>query len=136
MTSRTSGLSSTSEPLLALWRTTSRSVAQAEVSTEQRSSSFPASEDREIWDYFSSVSFPKEENVSTVLAELSTADGPLSTPALETRVNLSRTRLELLLKVLDADGAVRRVKGGWTSTGLPWFYDIERYSKVLETRES
>ncbi len=94
----------------------------------------PASEDREIWAYFSSVSFPREENVSAVLAELAAADGPLSTPVLETRVNLSRTRLELLLKVLDADGAVRRVKGGWTSTGVSWFYDVERYSKVLETR--
>jgi ATP-dependent DNA helicase RecQ len=96
----------------------------------------PASEDREIWAYFSSVSFPKEQNVTTVLAELAANDGPLSTPALETRVNLSRTRLELLLKVLDADGAVRRVKGGWTSTGVPWFYDAERYSKVLETRKA
>jgi ATP-dependent DNA helicase RecQ len=96
----------------------------------------PASEDKEIWAYFSSVSFPREENVTAVLAELAAADGPLSTPALETRVNLSRTRLELLLKVLDADGAVRRVKGGWTSTGVPWFYDIERYSKVLETRKA
>jgi ATP-dependent DNA helicase RecQ len=96
----------------------------------------PASEDKEIWAYFSSVSFPKEENVSAVLAELAAADGPLSTPALETRVNLSRTRLELLLKVLDADGAVQRVKGGWTSTGVPWFYDVERYSKVLETRKA
>lgn len=96
----------------------------------------PASEDKEIWAYFSSVSFPKEENVTAVLAELAAANGPLSTPALETRVNLSRTRLELLLKVLDADGAVRRVKGGWTSTGVPWFYDLERYSKVLETRKA
>ena len=51
-------------------------------------------------------------------------------------MNLSRTRLELLLKVLDADGAVRRVKGGWTSTGVPWFYDVERYSKVLQTRKA
>jgi ATP-dependent DNA helicase RecQ len=96
----------------------------------------PSSEDKEIWAYFSSVSFPKEENVTAVLAELTAADGPLSTPALETRVNLSRTRLELLLKVLDADGAVRRVKGGWTSTGVPWSYDIERYSNVLETRKA
>jgi ATP-dependent DNA helicase RecQ len=96
----------------------------------------PASEDREIWAYFSSVSFPKQENVTAVLEELAAADGPLSTPALETRVNLSRTRLELLLKVLDADGAVRRVKGGWTSTGAGWFYDVERYSKVLETRKA
>jgi ATP-dependent DNA helicase RecQ len=96
----------------------------------------PASEDIEIWAYFSSVSFPREENVTAVLAELAAADGPLSTPALETRVNLSRTRLELLLKVLDADGAVRRVKGGWTSTGASWFYDVDRYSKVLETRKA
>jgi ATP-dependent DNA helicase RecQ len=96
----------------------------------------PASEDREIWAYFSSVSFPREENVTAVLTELAAVDSPLSTPALETRVNLSRTRLELLLKVLDADGAVRRVKGGWTSTGTPWFYDAERYSKVLETRKA
>jgi len=96
----------------------------------------PGAEDIEIWAYFSSVSFPTEENVSAVLTELAACDGPLSTPALETRVNLSRTRLELLLKVLDADGAVRRVKGGWTSTGVPWFYDIERYSKVLETRKA
>ncbi len=96
----------------------------------------PSSEDKEIWAYFSSVSFPKEENVSAVLTELASVDGPLSTPALETRVNLSRTRLELLLKVLDADGAVRRVKGGWTSTGVPWSYDIERYTKVLETRKA
>src|ERR1700722_2449563 len=96
----------------------------------------PASEDRDIWEYFSSVSFPKEENVTAVLSELAQADGPLSTPALETRVNLSRTRLELLLKVLDADGAVRRVKGGWSSTGVPWFYDVERYSKVLDIRKA
>ena len=34
---------------------------------------------------------------------------PLCTAALETRVELSRTRLETMLKVLDVDGAVRRV---------------------------
>ena len=37
------------------------------------------------------------------------------TAALETRVDLSRTRLETMLKVLDVDGAVRRVRGGWES---------------------
>ena len=33
------------------------------------------------------------------------------------RVDLRRTRLEMMLKVLDVDGAVRRVRGGWTATG-------------------
>ena len=42
---------------------------------------------------------------------------PMSTAALETYVDLSRTRLETMLKVLDVDGAVRRVRGGWEATG-------------------
>ena len=39
------------------------------------------------------------------------ADRPLSLPALEPLVDLRRTRLEMMLKVLDVDGAVRRVQG-------------------------
>ncbi len=39
-----------------------------------------------------------------------------------------------MLKVLDVDGAVRRVKGGWTSTGRPWSYDAERYERVARQR--
>jgi ATP-dependent DNA helicase RecQ len=37
--------------------------------------------------------------------------------------------------VLDVDGAVRRVGGGWTSTGEPWVYDADRYARVREARE-
>ncbi len=59
----------------------------------------------------------------------------MSTPALESRVELSRTRLETMLKVLDVDGAVRRVRGGWEATGQPWHYDEERYARVREARE-
>ena len=39
--------------------------------------------------------------------------GRCRTAALETHVDLSRNRLETMLKVLDVDGAVRRVRGGW-----------------------
>ena len=42
-----------------------------------------------------------------------TAAGRCRLAALETRVDLSRSRLEMMLKVLDVDGAVRRVSGGW-----------------------
>ena len=55
--------------------------------------------------------------------------------ALESIVDVRRTRLELLLKVLDVDGAVHRVPGGWTATGEPWTYDAERYGRVTEARE-
>jgi ATP-dependent DNA helicase RecQ len=40
-----------------------------------------------------------------------------------------------MLKVLDVDGAVRRVKGGWESTGQEWTYDADRYRRVAEARE-
>ncbi|NHA67540.1 RecQ family ATP-dependent DNA helicase [Phycicoccus flavus] len=94
----------------------------------------PGPEDRDIWQYFASVSMPREEQATAVLTALAEAGRPLSTAALETAVDVRRTRLELLLKVLDVDGAVQRVSGGWTSTGRPWEYDAERYDRVAATR--
>ena len=94
----------------------------------------PAVEDRDIWAYFASLAFPREQLVRDTIAAL--ADhGPLSTAALETYVELSRNRLETMLKVLDVDGAVRRVRGGWEATGQQWAYDEERYRRVAEARE-
>jgi ATP-dependent DNA helicase RecQ len=94
----------------------------------------PATEDRDIWAYFASLAFPREELVRETIHALAT-EGPMGTPALETRVELSRTRLETMLKVLDVDGAVRRIRGGWEATGRPWTYDTERYQRVREARE-
>jgi ATP-dependent DNA helicase RecQ len=95
----------------------------------------PATEDRDIWHYFSSLAFPREELVRQTLTVLAEAGRPLSTAALETHVELSRTRLETMLKVLDVDGACRRVRGGWESTGQEWVYDAERYERVAAARE-
>ncbi len=95
----------------------------------------PGEEDRGIWDYFGSLAFPGEREVRAVLAAL--ADGEtMSTATLETIVDLRRARLETMLKVLDVDGAVRRVRGGWRSTGEPWVYDAERYARVDEARRA
>ncbi|MEU6060401.1 RecQ family ATP-dependent DNA helicase [Streptomyces sp. NPDC047097] len=94
----------------------------------------PGAEDEAIWQYFASVAFPPEEQVRRTLDVLARAERPLSLPALEPLVELRRTRLETMLKVLDVDGAVRRVKGGWTSTGTPWAYDTERYAWVARQR--
>ncbi|MCL7381137.1 RecQ family ATP-dependent DNA helicase [Streptomyces sp. 35G-GA-8] len=96
----------------------------------------PGREDEAIWKYFASVAFPPEELVRRTLDVLGRADRPLSLPALEPLVELRRTRLETMLKVLDVDGAVHRVKGGWTSTGRPWVYDTERYAWVARQREA
>ncbi|MFI1103523.1 RecQ family ATP-dependent DNA helicase [Streptomyces melanogenes] len=96
----------------------------------------PGQEDEAIWRYFASVAFPPEEQVRRTLDVLAQAGRPLSLPALEPLVELRRTRLETMLKVLDVDGAVHRVKGGWTSTGQPWVYDAERYAWVARQRSA
>ncbi|MGW0120015.1 RecQ family ATP-dependent DNA helicase [Streptomyces sp. NPDC003327] len=94
----------------------------------------PGKEDEAIWRYFADTAFPPETLVRQTLAALADAGRPLSVPALEAAVDLRRTRLETMLKVLDVDGAVRRVKGGWESTGQPWTYDTERYAWVARQR--
>ena len=95
----------------------------------------PQIEDRDIWAYFASLGFPREEQVRETLAALAESDRPMSTATLETRVELGRNRLESMLKVLDVDGAVQRVQGGWVATGRSWDYDAERYARVTEARE-
>jgi ATP-dependent DNA helicase RecQ len=107
-----------------------RGVAHAEVLL------LPGVEDQAIWRYFSSLAFPPEAQVRQTLDALAAAGKPLSTAALEPRVDLRRSRLETMLKVLDVDGAVRRVRGGWQSTGEPWNYDADRYARVAAERET
>jgi len=94
----------------------------------------PGPEDQAIWDYFVSVGFPAEEHVRKALRMLAAEGAPMSTAALETRVELSRSRLETMLKVLDVDGAAKRVRGGWIATGAEWQYDADRYRNVARVR--
>ena len=93
----------------------------------------PGPEDRDVWNYFASLAFPPQDQVRQTIAALERA-GVMSTALLETQVELRRTRLEQMLKVLDVDGAVRRVRGGWEATGQPWRYDGPRYERVQESR--
>jgi ATP-dependent DNA helicase RecQ len=96
----------------------------------------PGVEDRDIWNYFASLAFPPERVVRQVLAALAETGQPRSLPSLETSVELNRARLEMVLKVLDVDGAVRRVRGGWVATGEPWHYDEERYQHIAGARKA
>ncbi|WP_375484191.1 RecQ family ATP-dependent DNA helicase [uncultured Jatrophihabitans sp.] len=92
----------------------------------------PTAADERIWAYFDSTAFPSEDRVRRVLDVLS--DGPLTLPRIEADSGLRRGRLETLLKVLDVEGAVERVDGGWVATGRPWHYDAERYEGIAAAR--
>lgn len=94
----------------------------------------PGPEDQRIWEYFASVSMPQEDTIHALINAL--GQEPLSTAKLEAHVDLSRSRIEQALKVLDVDGAVKRVRGGWIATGNPWTYDRERYAGVDAARKN
>jgi ATP-dependent DNA helicase RecQ len=92
----------------------------------------PGPEDRAIWEYFATASMPSKPKADAVLSALGAE--PQSTRVLESQVDLKPSTLELLLKVLDVDGAVRRIPKGWVSTGEPWVYDEERYTRIAAAR--
>jgi ATP-dependent DNA helicase RecQ len=94
----------------------------------------PATEDRDIWKYFADTSFPPERIVRAVLGVLADAGRTMSTQALLAAVDIGPGRLESMLKVLDVDGAVRRVRGGWEATGQPWHYEADRYARLAAAR--
>jgi ATP-dependent DNA helicase RecQ len=93
-------------------------------------------EDRSIWEWFASTAFPPRDQVAAVLGALESAGGPMSTGLLEEVANLSRSRLELMLKVLDVEGAVRRAAKGWERTDTTWTYDAERHLRVAAARKA
>ena len=95
----------------------------------------PGKEDIRIWEYFAQASMPTQERADAVLSALS-PETTLSVAKLEAMVEIRRSPLELLLKVLEVDGSVRRVSGGWLSTGRPWTYDAERYDTILAMRRT
>lgn len=95
----------------------------------------PGAEDPDIWEYFATASMPDEEEANAVLGALRDSQGPLSIPAIEPMVGIKRSRLTLLMKTLQVDGAVEQVQGGFIATGRPWTYDAQRYAAVAEARQ-
>src|SRR3954453_2601129 len=93
-------------------------------------------EDRAIQDFFIETAFPDKALVESVLEVIGASDAPVTIPALQAEINLGRTRLEALLKVLDVEGAVRRDGSGWVRTGAPWAYDEARYAEVTAMRRA
>jgi ATP-dependent DNA helicase RecQ len=92
----------------------------------------PGTEDRAIWDWFTSVGLPSERVTRAVLDAL--GEEPVTVPDLERAVDVRRSRLETLLKILDVDGAIERADRGWVRTGRPWQYDTERVARVEQAR--
>jgi len=93
-------------------------------------------EDRRIWDYFTTTAFPPRRLVDEVLELLGDAEEPLGLAEVQRQVNLGQGRLDQLLKILDVEGAVRRVDGGYLRGDPGWVYDTDRYRRVTAARRA
>jgi ATP-dependent DNA helicase RecQ len=93
-------------------------------------------EDRRIQDFFIEQAFPRREVVDRVLEHLGAAGGDgASTAELMGQVNLGKSRVEAMLKVLDVEGAVQREGSRWLARdGSAWTYDAERYERITALR--
>lgn len=93
----------------------------------------PGREDRDTWNYFTSMGFPSQAVVRRLIDALD-LERPQLLENLQPIIGLDRYRLEMVLKVLDVDGAVTQSGGGWIRTGAPWHYDEPRYHRIDEAR--
>ncbi len=105
-----------------------RGIERAEVIAMPR-----PKEDERIWAWFESVSMPSREVCERVLMQLDTSRAT-SIPRLEAAVNMGRSRLSTLLSILDVQGAVARVKGGYLRTPSEWTYDGELADRLRTLR--
>ena len=93
-------------------------------------------EDRDVQDFFIKSAFPPAEQVAKVMALFDEADGPLSVGALMNEINLGKGRMELMLKQLEVEGALNKVRGGWERSRREWIYDEERITAVTAARRA
>jgi ATP-dependent DNA helicase RecQ len=91
-------------------------------------------EDRDIQDFFIGTAFPPREQAEAVVNFLTEQAEPASLPAIEAVVNVRRSRLITMLKVLEVEGAIGREGSRWLRTSEPWRYDAERVRRVTEQR--
>jgi ATP-dependent DNA helicase RecQ len=92
-------------------------------------------EDRDIQDWFIETAFPGPEDTATVLQALTDNPG-LRTRDLEEIVNLRRSRLEGMLKILEVEGAAYRDGTRWHRSSQPWSYPAERIDAVTAHRRA
>ena len=93
-------------------------------------------EDVDIQDYFIEGAFPSPRPAEQVVDLLERHAVPMTKRELLTEVNLRPGQLDLLLKVLEVDGAVERDRGRWERTLSPWAFDYDRVASVTALRRA
>ena len=93
-------------------------------------------EDVDIQDWFITMAFPPPDVTDRVLGYLADTPGLVGLAELEKQVNLGRSRLTVLLKVLEVEGAVVATGQKYRRTNEPWHYDQARIAGVTAQRRA
>jgi len=92
-------------------------------------------EDLQIQNHFIDRAFPAPARVDEVLAVLDAGSGPVGLRDIAPEVNIGWGDIESILKQLDVEGAVRRVRGqSYERTDQAWVYPTARVAGVTEAR--
>ncbi len=94
-------------------------------------------EDANINAFFRDTAFPPEDQVNAILDALSDAEGGLSVPRLERAVNLRKSQIEKVLKLLVVEDSAPVLKEGatWFRTANPFALDRDRIEHLTRQRE-
>lgn len=93
-------------------------------------------EDADIQDYFIEGAFPSPLPAEQVVDFLDRTAVPMTKTEMLAEVNLRPGQLDLLLKVLEVEGAVERDGGRWLRTLSPWAFDHDRVVSVTALRRT
>ncbi len=93
-------------------------------------------EDEDIHEYFRRTAFPPAQHVYDILNALEQSDG-LSLPQLETVMNLRRSQIEKVLKVLSVENPSPVIKDGskWKRTPVDYTINQELIARLTRQRE-
>lgn len=93
-------------------------------------------EDTEIHEYFRGSAFPEQEHVKSILGALAHSDG-MTTASIEAAINLRKTQIEKVLKLLSVENPSPVIKDGprWFRTPVPYRMDQARIDNLTRQRE-
>lgn len=95
-------------------------------------------EDEDITDYFIRTAFPPQAHVATILQALDAAPGGLSVRQLESQVNLRRSQIEKVLKLLSVEdpSPVVKQQAKWFTTAVSFQVDQQKIDRLNATRRA
>ena len=95
-------------------------------------------EEGQINEFFRDSAFPPEWQVNRILEALEAADEGLKLREIERAVNLRRSQIEKVLKLLVVEplSPVMRIEGSWHRTPNPYHLDRQRIAHLTAQREA